>query len=58
LAAVAVELRVVTEALELLDQDLLLPLFLAQAAVAVELSEITEAVTEVLAVAPLKLILL
>jgi hypothetical protein len=58
LAVAAVELRVVTEALELLDQDLLLPLFLAQAAVAVELSEITEAVTEVLAVAPLKLILL
>jgi hypothetical protein len=58
LAAVAVELRVVTEALELLDQDLLLPLFLAQAVVAVELSGITEAVMGVLAVAPLKLILL
>ena len=49
------ELRVVTEDLELLDQDLLLPLFLAQAVVAAELTEITEAVTEVLAVALLNL---
>jgi hypothetical protein len=55
LAAAVVELRVVTEDLELLDQDLLLPLFLAQAVVAAELTEITEAVTEVLAVALLNL---
>jgi hypothetical protein len=55
LEAAAVELRVVTEDLELLDQDLLLPLFLAQAVVAAELTEITEAVTEVLAVALLNL---
>jgi 2-phospho-L-lactate transferase/gluconeogenesis factor (CofD/UPF0052 family) len=56
LAAAVVELRVVTEDLELLDQDLLLHLFLAQAVVAVELSEITEAVMEVLAVVPLNLL--
>jgi hypothetical protein len=55
LEAAAVELRVVTEDLELLDQDLLLTLFLAQAVVAAELTEITEAVTEVLAVALLNL---
>jgi 2-phospho-L-lactate transferase/gluconeogenesis factor (CofD/UPF0052 family) len=55
LAAAVVELRVVTEDLELLDQDLLLHLFLAQAVVAVELTEITEAVMEVLAVALLNL---
>jgi hypothetical protein len=55
LEAAVVELRVVTEDLELLDQDLLLPLFLAQAVVAAELTEITEAVTEVLAVALLNL---